>query len=226
LRDIARLMAPFTPFIAEAINQELSSGLIDAKPSVHMESYPQPHPETLDQQLLRGMAEIRGLVEEARALREQRGVPTRQPLARAVVSGRDLPEELRAVLAAELNVGEVLCEGGDQAARASIRLDFELTPELRREGLLRGLVRQVQNLRKRTGLQPGELVELALRADPELLAAARSGQEQLRAQCFLSEVQLLDWGQEPPPGFVAVSQDKVQEERAWLSLRSRPEQSQ
>jgi isoleucyl-tRNA synthetase len=226
LRDIARLMAPFTPFVAEAINQELSSGLSDAKPSVHMEPYPQPLPEAVDQGLLRGMAEVRRLAEEARALREERGIPTRQPLTRAVVSGRALPEELRAVLAAELNVGEVLCEGGDGAARASIQLDFELTPQLRRDGLLRGLVRQVQNLRKRSGLHPGELVGLALGADPELLAAARSGLEPLRQQCFLSEVHLLSWEQGPPPGFAPRHEEKVQGERAWLALRSGPSQPQ
>jgi hypothetical protein len=168
------------------------------------------------------MAEVRRLAEDARALREERAVPTRQPLARAVVSGRILPEELRAVLAAELNVGEVLCEGGDGAARASIELDFDLTPELRRDGLLRGLVRQVQNLRKRSGLHPGELVGLALGADPELVAAARSGLELLRVQCFLIEVHLLSWEQEPPPGFGPRHDEKVQGERAWLALRPGP----
>ncbi|MHB1526963.1 MAG: isoleucine--tRNA ligase [Candidatus Dormibacteria bacterium] len=222
LRDIARLLAPFTPFVADAIHRELSAPLKDARASVHLEPYPDPDPGQLDPELVREMAELRRLVEEARALRESAGVPTRQPLTLAVVAGAEVSSELRAVLAQEINVAEVVCERGGEPGRVSIRLDLELTPELRREGLLRWVVRQVQNLRKRSGLNPGELAELALGADPEVQAAVRAGSAQLLAQCFLSGVQALAWEQPCPGDFPERVEAAIPGARAWFSLRRIP----
>jgi len=219
LLDTSRLMAPFTPFVADAMYEELSLPLAGARPSVHLEMYPEPDPSRLDPELVRDMAEVRRLAEEARALREAAGVPTRQPLARALVEGVALSIELRAVLAQEINVGEVVCEPAAARGRSSIRLDFELTPELRQEGLLRGLVRQVQNLRKRSGLNPGEPADLVLAADPELGEAAASGTELLRSQCFLASLLILAWDLPLPAGFPAPVEVAIQGQRARLGLR-------
>ena len=188
LRDLALLMAPFTPFVAEAIYQELTGPLAGAPASVHLDRFPRSRPEWSDPELIVKMADVRRLAEEARGQREAATVPTRQPLREAVVSGVELTSELRQVLAQEINVMAVTSErAGDD--RPQIRLDFELTPELRREGALRQLVRQVQNLRKQSGLRPGAPARLeAQTSSTELREAIRLGDGLLRAQCFLSEI--------------------------------------
>jgi isoleucyl-tRNA synthetase len=47
----------------------------------------------------------------------------------------------------------------------AVALDLEVTPELRREGLARDLVRAVQDLRKAAGLEVADRIELAVKAD-------------------------------------------------------------
>ena len=191
LRDLALLMAPFTPFVADAIHRELTAPLGDAPTSVHLARFPEARPGWSDPELISKMAEVRRLAEEARGQREAAGVPTRQPLAAAVVSGVELSSELAHVLAQEINVQEVLGRPGVAGERPQITLDFELTPELRRDGLLRQLVRQVQNLRKQSGMNPGDPASLFLETQSvDLREAVRLGGAQLRTQCFLTGVEL------------------------------------
>ncbi len=185
LLQIAALLAPFTPFLAEAVHRRLAVPLPDALPSVHLQDYPEPRPEHRDPELLAEMQLVRRLAEEARAQRESRGVPLRQPLARAWVRGAELGTRLAAVLAEEANVGEVSCEAGP--GPATVELDFELTDELRREGLVRAFARQLQDLRRRAGLRAGDPVEVHYGCDDELAAAISEAAAQLAAQCFVVE---------------------------------------
>ena len=192
LRDTSLLMAPFTPFVADAIYSELVRPLNAAPASVHLAHYPLSQAEWSDPDLLGSMDDVRHLAEEARALREVAGVPTRQPLRGAAVSGVDLSPQLASVLAAEINVGQVTCDPHARSGRPTIELDFELSPELRREGLLRQLVRHVQNQRKQASLKPGMPATLQMAtADPSLLEVISSGEGLLKRQCFLTEIEVL-----------------------------------
>ncbi|MHB1501271.1 MAG: isoleucine--tRNA ligase [Candidatus Dormibacteria bacterium] len=191
LRDTALLMAPFAPFVADAIHSELTTPLPGSPISVHLARYPQAGPRWSDPELVSEMAEVRRLTEDARSQREAAGVPIRQPLREAVVTGVQLASELAQVLAQEINVQKVTCRPGGESGRPQLQLDFELTPELRREGLLRQVVRQVQSLRKQSGMNPGEPARLLISTEaPELVEAVRSGNDQLRTQCFLSGIEL------------------------------------
>jgi len=218
LRDIALLMAPFAPFMAEAIFSELCRPVPGSPTSVHLARYPSSQPEREDQELVAEMEVVRNLVEEARGLRETKGIPNRQPLAGAVVEGATIAPELLQVLAAEINVARVRCTPATSAGRPSIQLDFELTPELKREGLLRALIRQVQNLRKQSGLQPGQLVELWIQGGGELAVVVNLTGDQLRAQCFLSGVHLVGVDEAFPQGLSSPREVAVQGVRVVLCL--------
>jgi isoleucyl-tRNA synthetase len=212
LMDTCRLLAPFTPFTADAIYRELSPG--GDRDSVHLQGYPDAQPA--DTQLLREMDVVRRLTEEARAKREAAGVPIRQPLPRATVLGAGLSSELAAVLAEEINVREVRCVASD--GQASIELDLELTPELRQEGVLRALLRQVQNQRKAAGLRAGQPARLFLAAAEHLRDAAREGQEQLRRQCFLTHIELAPAGSAVPSGYQSYSEARVEGDVVGIGL--------
>ena len=212
LLDTARLLAPFTPFTADAVFQELSPD--GAGASVHLAPYPEAGPADLA--LIREMEVVRKLTEEARASRETAGVPTRQPLARATVAGAELSPGLARVLAEEINVREVVCVPG--TGPSSIRLDFELTPELRQEGALRSLVRQVQSQRKAAGLRPGQLARLFLAAPEPILAAAGEGDGQLRQQCFLAQVELAPVGTAVPTTYPHRAEVRLDGEAVGMGL--------
>ena len=117
LTDLCRLMAPFTPFLADALWQRLVVAVDPAAPdSVHLAGWPQPDGPPAEAGLGRRMSLVRQLVELGRGARAESGVRTRQPLGRALIAGAgfaDLDEALRAEIADELNVARLEPLSGD-----------------------------------------------------------------------------------------------------------------
>ena len=116
LRTLALLLAPFTPFVAEALWQRLVVGVDEGAPdSVHLADWPEPA-GAADAELSAAMAEVRRLVALGRQARTDAQVRTRQPLARALVTvapaRRAGVERLADLIAAELNVKEVRLASG------------------------------------------------------------------------------------------------------------------
>ena len=128
LRITTLCMAPFTPFIAERVWQDLFRATDPAAPtSVHLAAWPESaealeHPALAeninDSALAENMALVRRVVELGRAARATSGVRTRQPLGRALVSASGwsrLSDELRAEVCEELNVGVIETLADDTA---------------------------------------------------------------------------------------------------------------
>src|SRR5882672_4497160 len=91
LEVVNRLMAPFVPFITEAVHQNLVRGrAMDAPVSVHMASWPEQRPERLDRDLLAETAVVQRVVGLGRAARNSSRLKVRQPLKRLLVR---LPDE-------------------------------------------------------------------------------------------------------------------------------------
>lgn len=152
----SRAIAPVMPFIAEEIFQTVRSDT-DAE-SVHLAPWPAAEnaggsrlsrifaTADPDSGLIEKMVEVRKVVSLALEARQKANIKVRQPLARLSIT-QNIPEELKAVLAEEINVKEVI------AGAKEFSLDTVLTPQLRKEGELRDLVREVQDLRKAAGLE-------------------------------------------------------------------------
>jgi isoleucyl-tRNA synthetase len=219
LCQTSRLLAPFTPFVADAIFRALKPAPDEGTVSVHLEDYPLPGKRQIDQELLQQMALVRRLAEDARALREERSVPIRQPLASATVVGAELAPDLAGVLAAELNVNEVASSAGEAGGQVTVELDFELTPQLRREGLARTFTRQLQDLRRKSGLRAGEPVAVLFATDDELASAIEQEAGQIRAQCFAAEMARAEPESAPPTGYAAWSELKVPAHSISIALR-------
>jgi isoleucyl-tRNA synthetase len=117
LGEVAKLLAPFTPFVADEIYSNLLFGEgQDGEPgadpdSVHLCDFPEADEGLIHAELEAGMEAVRRTVELGRAARAQAKVKVRQPLRKAVVvaSGeeREAIQELSDVVAAELNVKDV-----------------------------------------------------------------------------------------------------------------------
>jgi isoleucyl-tRNA synthetase len=69
-----------------------------------------------------------------------------------------------------------------------VALDLELSPELRREGLARDLVRVVQDLRKAAGLAVDDRIELAVKADGEAAAAVAAHRDYLLGETLATSL--------------------------------------
>lgn len=171
----AQLAAPLMPFMAEATYQRLMSEAMAE--SVHLTDFPLS--ESADKELLVEMAAVRELTTLGHAARAAAKVKLRQPLAKAVVTSKQitsLPGELQEILADELNVKQVVLaakvpEAWWRSADLShtVALDPAITSELAEEGTVRELIREVQEFRKKAGCQPGQLVDLRYETDDSKL---------------------------------------------------------
>ena len=86
LTAATKLMAPFVPFLAEAVYQNLVRGAAgDSAMSVHLASWPDPDPAWQDDALLHDIGVVQKVVGLGRAARAKSGVRTRQPLSRVLV---------------------------------------------------------------------------------------------------------------------------------------------
>ncbi len=105
LLTVARLLAPYTPFIADEIYENLDG----SEPSVHLCDWPQPHPRDLGHEV--AMATARETVRLGLAARGQAKVKIRQPLREAIVVAagreREAIEQLAEIVRDELNVDAV-----------------------------------------------------------------------------------------------------------------------
>ncbi len=159
LLDVSKVIAPFVPFMAEAMYLRLGGpGLVGGAESVHMAAWPRPSAAP-DLELGADMALIRELASLGLAARGQVGVRVRQPLRAAEVMLADASraERLAALvplLTDELNVREV--HFGAEAARF---VDFRVKPNY-------------PNLGKRLGKEMKACAAALQSADP---AAVRAG---------------------------------------------------
>ena len=140
---LSQLFAPLTPYIAESIYK----GAGGEKDSVHLTDW--PIASSVDQKLLEDMELVRAAASKGLEAREKAGIKIRQPLA--MFKAKSLPQdpELRALIADELNVKEVM---DDTTLAEDVLLDVTLTPELKEEGMVRTLMRRVQEWRKEQNL--------------------------------------------------------------------------
>ena len=159
LLKFAVLVAPLTPFLAEELYQNLGGGV----ESVHLLDWPTNY--TVDEAVLSDMERVRSYINEGLSIRAREGLKVRQPLASVRVPGQGITCDFAPILTEELNVKAV--EYGEEVA-----LDTELTPELKREGMAREVIRHVQSARKVVGLQVDDRIGLTLATDNEELKKA------------------------------------------------------
>jgi isoleucyl-tRNA synthetase len=200
---LLKLIAPFTPYIAEELYQQLVITIFEDQPeSIHLCSYPRSNSALLvdGKEYLDAMEYVRTLSSIGQKLRSEAGIKLRQPLSHCYIT-KPLNNSLKAVLAKELNVKEILREDTVPSSESVIRtedgeipmgLETQLTPELEQEGLLREVVRVVQNERKNNGFKFGELAELQVYSENgELLQFIDSNLSTISEQTFLSSIQII-----------------------------------
>lgn len=175
LVNLAKLLAPFTPFIAEEIYQNLVVNMgLEGRESVHLEDYPTVEKKDIDEKILLDMQRVRDIASSALKLREDAKLNLRQPLCKAFVNIES--EELREIVKEEINVKEIsysekpeVGEGINTVGEGSnfITIDCNLTDDLREEAFINEFMRRYKDLRKRKGLKVDDIVTVYLQIDDE-----------------------------------------------------------
>jgi isoleucyl-tRNA synthetase len=168
LLTVAKLMAPFAPFVADAVHRNLASG-----DSVHLADFPEAAPFR-DELVEAAMSRARQAVEAGRAARDAARLKVRQPLASIALPGDPLPEDIAAIVRDELNVKRV------DFGAPEVRLDTEITEELKLEGLAREVVRAIQDRRKKAGLNVEDRIDTRYDADGLVARALQRHGEYIR----------------------------------------------
>lgn len=164
LTHYTKVLAPLIPFITEEIYRNLTG-----EESVHLAHWPDLGKRYHDELLETRMEFLRKAVEMGHSKRKELNIPVRQPLQSVAIyasDAPDLPAEWLDILLRELNVktGKIGTADGEMY----IELDTTITPELKAEGDVRKLIRQIQVLRKEKGCKIDEHVTLTL---PETYAS-------------------------------------------------------
>lgn len=164
LTQLSHLMAPFTPFLAEELYRKLTGG-----ESVHLRDWPDAG--HIDEVLVKDMARAREYITAGLAKRSVAGIKVRQPLKNVIVP--ELPENYKEIIEEELNVKQVEWAPRTAAETTdSVILDTSVSPELKREGLAREVIRQVQSARKAAGLNVDDRINLILSTPSQELGLA------------------------------------------------------
>ena len=172
---LSYMLAPFTPFLAE----ELYHNLTGDNESIHLKDW-LPAGE-IDNSMLRDMNALRAAVNDGLSKRASEGIKVRQPLASVKLINtisQDTPVEVAQFLIDiakdELNVKsvEIVTDSDSESAQPSVVYDLTITPELKREGLMREIVRHVQSARKQAGLQIDDRIVLSISSDDSEISQA------------------------------------------------------
>lgn len=195
LLKLAAILAPITPFLAEELYQNLGGG----SESIHLIDWPTNF--EVNQSALDDMERTRSLINAGLGLRmkkdeHQDSIKVRQPLQSASYAGARLDDYYEHIMAEELNVKEIRHIGNlaghlddydviaDSIDEVSwIEISKKITPELKREGLMREVIRFVQSARKNASLNVDDRINLSLEAsDADLGAAISAHRDEIYAE--------------------------------------------
>ena len=132
LVTLSRLLAPYVPFMAESIYQNLVKSVDKNAPeSVHLTTFPVCDESMIDVKLEKDMEKLMDVVVLGRSARNSANIKNRQPLSQLFIvsDGEEFSKELTDILADELNVKQV-----KYAKDASAFAGYELKPQMRTIG--------------------------------------------------------------------------------------------
>jgi isoleucyl-tRNA synthetase len=184
LVNICELLAPWAPFITEKLYRDLVVEM-EMPESVHLTDWPKSYGK--ESKSIEVMAKTREYINKGLAQRAEAGIKVRQPLQSVTIP--KIPVDLTEVVSEELNVKEVKFTNDD-----IVVLDTTISDKLLSEGLMRELVRRIQNSRKHADLKVEDRIELYLISEDR---AVRQAIENFK-ETIMKETLSVSLSDEPP----------------------------
>ena len=187
------------PFYAEQMYQQLKTE--EMPESVHLCDWPgKKHASQTNLDLEQKMDEVRNVVTLALAKRAEKAIKVRQPVASLTIKNKNSKIkkaiELLDLIKDEVNVKEVVfsAEGGPASGwndGKEVELDTVITLKLKEEGMMRDLVRAIQDLRKEQGLKPEDRINVRFFAKEAMIKMLEKNSEFLlketRAEKYIAQ---------------------------------------
>jgi len=131
--------------------------------SVHLAQWPNMSKGIFDMfggkksKIILNMETVRKIVTLGLEARQKAGIKVRQPLNKLEVKNFDLGQEYIKLIKDEVNVKEIK---QNKNIEQEVELDVNITEELKQEGDYRELARALQDMRKKMGLTPSDIISL------------------------------------------------------------------
>jgi isoleucyl-tRNA synthetase len=234
LSTLSRLLAPFMPFVAEEMYQNLVRPVDpDSPESVHMADFPKADMSCVDDQLATDTRLAIRVCSLGRAARARAQVKVRQPLPKVVVNVRSQQEaeamrKLESQILEELNVRELECNcqpqegltaGGsgelvEKEGDLVLALKTELTPELRAEGTAREVVRRVQTMRREAKFEITDHINVYYQGPSEFASVVSAWATYIKQETLAEE--LIN---QPPSPADLVQTQKIEGKEVTLGVK-------
>ncbi len=182
LLQFAKMFAPFAPFVSERVYKAVGG----EKESVHLESWGEVG--EIKVEIVEEMKKVRDVVSKGLDVRVKNAIKVRQPLS-LLTTGIKIAEQYLGLIQDEVNVKQVTF---DESLGDIVTLDLSITPELKKEGDTRELIRAIQDLRKNNGLTPNDTPALFYSGNEEVKLFVESITDALTQACLLSEITYKD----------------------------------
>ncbi|KKR18585.1 MAG: Isoleucine-tRNA ligase [Parcubacteria group bacterium GW2011_GWE2_39_37] len=240
LTELAKVMAPFMPFIAEQLWQKVTGNdFKDENKSVHLEEWPKMQLTITNDELKNNedMELARKLVERILAFRDEKGIKVRQPLQSVNIRKHSTEwtpdDQIRKIVLEEVNIKEWKFFGDDVKSSDNywaeysfknsdeekysfqLAIDFSLSEELILEGTKRELVRSINNLRKNANMSIQDRAIIYWQAESEMVAKVFAEMaKELKKDTLSNEIK-----NEKSEGVDIVKEVKVNDEMVWLGIK-------
>jgi len=156
LFNLSRILAPFLPFLSESIYQNILNLKFRFPTSIHLENWPKVQETLIDKKLEKKMKRVREIVSLALSERQRVKIKVRQPLPELKIKDSFLKKEpeLLELIKEEVNVKKI--SFGNE-----FKLDTTITEELKEEGIVREIIRNIQEIRKEMNLKPKDKITVS-----------------------------------------------------------------
>ncbi|MBU3964251.1 class I tRNA ligase family protein [Patescibacteria group bacterium] len=214
LIEICKLTAPFIPFLSE----EIYRGLKGENKSVHLEDWPKLDKTRADEDLEKDMNIVREIVAEGLKMRSDKGIKVRQPLSKLKIKSQKpkIEKDLLELIKDELNVKEVeLKDGIISQGNWELEYDFEITEELKSEGIIRDIARQVQDMRKKAGCKPEDKIKIYYSTEGSLSELITHRKQEILSQVVAEDI----ISSKENKGLKIESISKIDGQELWLGIK-------
>jgi len=224
------IISPFTPFISEEIYHKLKG----REESVHLEEFPTPKKQFVNTKLESQMDQARKIIAEVLSVRSEKGIKVRQPLSKL-----EIPDS-KGVGEATVGVGEATVLKNNQQivdlikARlnvekiifgSKIKLNTEITPALKRKGIAREVVRQIQSMRKKAGYKPHDKISVSYSGTDYITDTLAQHKDFILKEIKAEDFRVRERGNHAPGDkqdshFDIERETEIKKEKIWIGIKT------
>jgi len=208
LINLVKLAAPFIPFLTEEIYLSLRRKKDPI--SIHLCDYPKTNQKFINKNLEKKMKKIREIISSALAERIKAKIKVRQPLKNLQIPNQELKKEkdLLDLIKEEVNIKNI-------SFGKKLELDTEITPDLKEEGLVREVIRQIQEMRKQVLLKPKDKITIKYQGDKDVQEILSRNKNSILKETLAKDFSLKTTDKEK---FKVEKEIKIENMSLWLGI--------